>query len=135
MKKKLRTLNEKDFDIRESSVAGIGLGLFALTTICKGETIGPYSGKILTEEQACSEPYVSSSYILWVCNNYYIMGEGGESCYTRYINHSDHPNSRFVVSTRWKTARLEALKRIRPNEEVFVDYGPYYWEAIGIKKK
>ena len=32
-------------------------------------------------------------------------------------------------------ARVEALKRIRPGEEIFLDYGPYFWEAVGFDKQ
>jgi hypothetical protein len=63
------------------------------------------------------------------------VAEGKNAGYTRYINHSDRPNARFVVSTRWKKARVEAIKRIRPGEEVFIDYGPAFWEASQIMKK
>ena len=30
--------------------------------------------------------------------------------------------------TRWKTARLQALRKIEPGEEIFFDYGEDYWE-------
>jgi SET domain-containing protein len=33
-----------------------------------------------------------------------------------------------VVSTRWKTARFEALRRILPGEELFFNYGDDYWD-------
>ncbi|MDX1346388.1 MAG: SET domain-containing protein-lysine N-methyltransferase, partial [Sedimenticolaceae bacterium] len=74
-------------------------------------------------------------YLLWVCKDTNIVAEGELASYTRYINHSDDPNARFVVSTRWKKARVEALKRIRPGEEIFLDYGPYFWEAVGFEKQ
>lgn len=134
MPRKPRSLSADDFEIRDSSIPDIGLGLFARTTIYRGDTIGPYTGEIITDEQAEWEPYVSSLYILWVCKDHWIVGEGEKASHTRYINHSDNPNSRFVISTRWKTARIEATKRIRPGEEVFIDYGPEYWEAIEIDK-
>jgi len=130
-----RILAIEDFEIRDSSIPGIGLGLFTRKTIYKGDTIGPYAGRIITDEEANEEPYVSSLYMLWICKDHWVVGEGEGSSYTRYINHSDNPNTRFVVSTRWKKARVEATKRICRGEEVFVNYGPEYWEAMGISKK
>ena len=127
--------NKADFEVKESAIKGIGKGLFALRTILRGDTIGPYTGILLNDEQCYTEPYASSHYTLWLCKDTNIVAEGKQASYTRYINHSDKPNVRFVVSTRWKKARVEATKRIRPGEELFLDYGPYFWEAVGIEKK
>ena len=68
-----------------------------------------------------------NAYILWVCKTHIIDGEGEGSNYTRYINHSNEPNAFLVVSSRWKTARFEALRTIEPGEEIFFDYGDDYW--------
>jgi hypothetical protein len=125
----------EDFEIKQSSIRGIGKGLFSLRTLYRDDTIGPYTGILLNDEQCLSEPYVSSHYTLWVCKDCNIVSEGKYAGYTRYINHSDRPNARFVVSTRWKKARVTAIKRIRPGEEIFLDYGPSFWEASEITKK
>lgn len=127
--------SEADFKIKDSSIKGIGKGLFPLRTIRPGDTIGPYTGVIISDEECYEEPYANTHYLLWVCKDCNIVAEGEDASYTRYINHSDKPNARFVVSTRWKTARVEALKRIGPGEEIFIDYGPYFWETAGIEKK
>jgi SET domain-containing protein len=133
-KRKPRKFDETAFEVKKSSIEGIGLGLFAKEKIHKGDTIGYYTGRILTDAQTERKPYVDSHYILWVCKDYNILGEGREANYTRYINHSDRPNARLVVSTRWKTARFEALKKIKPGEEIFFDYGPYFWENADFDK-
>jgi SET domain-containing protein len=39
-----------------------------------------------------------------------------------------------VVSTRWKTARVVAIKRILKGQELFIDYGPWFWEASELEK-
>jgi hypothetical protein len=134
-KRGARICLESDFEVRDSGIPGIGMGLFALNTINRGDTIGPYTGIIITDEEAETEPWIDSHYLLWVCKDTNIVAEGELASYTRYINHSDKPNARFVVSTRWKKARVEALKRIRPGEEIFLDYGPYFWEAVGFDKQ
>lgn len=43
------------------------------------------------------------------------------------MNHSSKPNVRLVVSVRWKTARFEAIRKIKSGEELFFDYGDEYW--------
>jgi SET domain-containing protein len=133
--RKQHTFTQADFEIKQSSIRGIGKGLFALRTLYRGDTIGPYTGIIVDDEQCLTEPYVNSHYTLWICKDFNIVAEGKKASYTRYINHSDRPNARFVVSTRWKKARVEVIKRIRSGEEIFLDYGPAFWEASEITKK
>lgn len=134
MKRKKIILSEEDFELKASSIPDIGMGLFARRTIYKDDTIGPYTGIVVTDEEAEETPYNTSHYMLWVCKDCNIVSEGEAACYTRYINHSDKPNARFVVSSRWKTARVVAIKRILQGHELFLDYGPWFWEASGIEK-
>ena len=128
MKKRTCILSERDFEIKASTIPGIGKGLFARRTIYKDDTIGAYTGIVLTDDQTNAEPYCESHYILWVCKDCNIVSEGDSASYTRYINHSQEPNARFVVSTRWKKARVVAIKRILKGQELFIDYGPSFWE-------
>lgn len=120
---------EHHFEVKTSTIPQCGQGLFSRIHIDGGETIGPYTGEIITDAQSESEPYIDSHYLLWVCRDCLIVGEG----YTRYINHSSAPNAQFVVSTRWKKARVEALKPILPGEEIFLDYGPDFWSASEVR--
>lgn len=127
-----RTLTESDFEVRPSKFPGAGLGLFAKVPVRKGDTIAYYTGKILTDKQSDREPYVSSRYLLWVCKDHWIYGEGPAAGYARLINHChDKPNAELVVSTRWKTARIRALRAIPAGQEILYDYGPDYWETLG----
>ncbi len=124
-----RQFEAHHFEVHPSTISGCGQGLFSLVTLQRGDTIGPYLGEIITDAQSERRPYIDSHYLLWVCRDCLIVGEN----YTRYVNHSERPNAQFVVSTRWKKARIEALKRIRPGEEIFIDYGPDFWEAAEIE--
>ena len=125
---KKKTWNEAHFEIRTSTIEGAGQGLFATVPIAKGDTIGYYTGKIISEEEFHREDRPFNAYILWVCRTCIIDGEGEGSNYTRYINHSDEPNTFLIASTRWKTARFEALEDIHPRDEIFFNYGDDYWE-------
>ena len=111
--RKKTVFTEEDFEIKPSSIQGIGLGLFTKNDIFQGDTIGLYKGKILNDKQAESDKYIDSLYLLWVCKDHWIYGEGKYANYTRYINHSSKPNARLVTSFRWKTARFEAKKKIQ----------------------
>lgn len=127
---KPRLLSEEHFEIKTSSIPGIGYGLFTKVNIRKGDTIGYYTGKILTDKQAESPKYVTSKYLLWICKDHWIYGEGKEANYTRYINHSSKPNLELVTSVRWKTARFRAIKNIKAGEELFFNYGKDYWDNV-----
>ncbi|EPG65470.1 SET domain-containing protein [Leptospira wolffii] len=123
---------EKDFEIKESKIPGIGMGLFPKQDLIKGDTVGYYTGRVLNDKSANSPKYCESKYLLWICKDHWIYGEGKESNYTRYINHSTKPNVKLVTSTRWKTARFEVLRKIKAGEELFFDYGDEYWIHVDI---
>lgn len=125
-KPKIRTAD--DFTIKTSTIPGAGKGLFAKTKIHTGDTIGYYTGEVITEKEFYDPERPFSAYILWVCRTHIIVGEGPKANYTRYINHSNTPNAFLVVSTRWKTARFEAVCGIEPGEEIFFHYGDDYWD-------
>ncbi|MCZ8157998.1 MAG: SET domain-containing protein-lysine N-methyltransferase [Leptospira sp.] len=134
-KRKPIIYTEKDFIVKASSVPGIGMGLFTKQTLYKGDTVGYYMGKIITDDDAESPKYIDSKYLLWICKDWWIYGEGKESNYTRYINHSDKPNAELVTSVRWKTARFKVLKTIPEGKEIFFDYGKDYWDNVDFKPK
>ncbi len=119
------TFEAHHFEVRVSTIPECGQGLFSLVEISPGDTVGPYLGEQITDAASEQSPYIDSHYLLWLCTDCLIVGES----YTRYINHSGEPNVQFVVSTRWKKARVEAIKKISPGEEIFLDYGPDFWEA------
>jgi uncharacterized protein len=128
-----RTLSAQHFEVRPSGLPQAGLGLFSSVALRRGDTIGRYTGEVLTDTDTEQEPYLSSLYLVWVCRDHWIYGEGPLANHTRFINHCHtRPNARLVVSTRWKSARIEAIRAIRPGEEILYDYGPSYWEALGI---
>lgn len=125
---KPKTHTEIDFEILPSTIEGAGKGLFTKVAIKEAETIGYYTGEVISEREFYDPNRPFSAYVLWVCRTHIIVGDGPKANYTRYINHSDEPNAFLVVSSRWKTARFEALRDIEPGEEIFFDYGDDYWD-------
>lgn len=118
---------EVDFEIRPSTIKGAGMGLFSRVDIGLEETIGYYTGEVITETQLHEESkFAGSNFIMWVCTNHIIVGEGPRANYTRYINHSNEPNAFLIVSTRWKSARFECVNPIRPGDEIFFNYGELF---------
>jgi len=131
----LQGLDEDDFVVCTSTIPQAGKGLFAKTDIQSGTHIGFYEGKVLTDDEVDYAGYGDSLYLLWICKDHWVFGEGAYGNYTQYINHSRKPNVELVTSTRWKTARFRALRRIKKDEELFFDYGDYYWEQLGMNPK
>ena len=128
--------NEDDFEVKPSTIPNAGMGLFSKVHILPDDTIGPYTGKMLNDAEANSEPYVNSLYLVWVCKDCWIWGEGEWANYTRFINHDEkRPNAELITSSRWKKARIAAMGEIRPGEEVFFDYGESYWDCVDIDKE
>ena len=125
---KIQKWTENDFEIRTSTIEGAGIGLFARHAIGEEDTIGYYTGEVITEKEFHDPDRPFSAYVMWVTKDHILVGEGPKANYTRYINHDDKPNAFLVVSSRWKTARFQALRDIELGEEIFFDYGEDYWE-------
>jgi SET domain-containing protein len=125
---KAKKWTESAFEIKISTIEGAGQGLFAKERLDPEDTIGYYTGEVISEAEFHAPDRPFSAYVLWVCSSHIIIGEGPKANYTRFINHSDKPNAFLTVSSRWKSARFEALRHIEPGEEIFFDYGEDYWE-------
>lgn len=125
-----RTFAASHFEVRESTIPGAGKGLFSKVRIEIEETIGYYQGAIITVEELNNGRCSGSDYLMFISAKHIIVGEGPKANYTRYINHSSSPNAFLVVSTRWKTARFEAIRPIAPGDEIFFNYGEQYWPNL-----
>jgi len=129
----IRLVPEEHLSLAPSTYPGAGFGLFAKKPIPKGHTIGYYTGRVLDDDEMELPKNYESLYIVWVCKDHWILAEGKLANHTRFINHEGKsPNTRLVVSTRWKTARVETLRKIKPGEEITFDYGQEYWDVLGI---
>jgi len=96
-----------DIEVRPSRIHG--RGIFARAAIGRGELIGRYLGVPARR---------NGSHVLWV-----LRGDGRREGVSgqndlRFVNHSRHPNAMFFGDA------LHALRRIRPGEEITVNYGP-----------
>ena len=89
-----------------------GQGVFARSPIPAGCFIGTYKGTPTDED---------GTYVLWVQDD-----EGGQwrgvdgLNVLRYLNHSSTPNAEF------DGLDLYALRPIQTDEEVTIDYGPWF---------
>jgi SET domain-containing protein len=123
------------FEIRASAIQG--LGAFALRRIRTGTRIIEYQGERISAEEAArryaddgrAQPHV----ILFTVNRHTFIDAGVNGNDARYINHSCAPNCEaFLEAGR---VYIEALRTIRPGEELTYDYRlelpePYDLEEI-----
>lgn len=103
--------------VRNSKLGG--RGLFATRTFNKGERIIEYFGTLLTNEEADRS---RSRYLFALTSK--VVIEGNHTANTaRYINHSCRPNA---IAKGIKRLHIYALKKIRPEDEITLDYGEEY---------
>ena len=115
--------------------AGAGLGLFTKTLHLSGELVcfyeSPEGGTIPTKEAL---KLSDKSYLMRLGPQTYVDLKPHPQSIARYINDCRDPrahNAKFVKIAEEGKAEVVATRDILPGEEVYVDYGKWYW--IGSK--
>ncbi|KAI0088940.1 hypothetical protein BDY19DRAFT_946906 [Irpex rosettiformis] len=111
-----------------------GLGTFAGQTIHRDAFLGTYIGETFwTEDDELRKPestYNGLNYMFAHTSTQYIDAQsaGNE---TRYINHASKEMANVAAEFRLVNGEQQigffATKTIKPNQELFFDYGPAYW--------
>lgn len=125
----------ESLEVRKQESA-VGKGLFVRKSFKKGfdagDAIGEYVGERILEDeyQARVEKYIIEkqfNYFVGVNDGLYIDA-AQKGNWTRFVNNSHEPNAQFepcVVSGYWRVY-LVATEKIRPGEEITIDYGTEY---------
>ncbi|HUW53840.1 MAG TPA: SET domain-containing protein-lysine N-methyltransferase [Rhodanobacter sp.] len=115
---------------RRSSIHGNGV--FAAGIIARGEEIIEYKGKLLTHDEADAlygDGGETGHTFLFTLNEQYLIDANQHGNSARWINHSCAPNCRALVEEsasgdpRKDRVVIEAIRRIKPGEELTYDYG------------
>lgn len=122
------------YAIRQSSIIGAGLGLFAVNNTESGSIVDLYCGECLPS----SNPVPDSAYACDVSGKYIVDAVGTQSCITRYINHStENANCAGILMTPSEEAGIKythmlihTTKSIKRDEELFIDYGSEYSKSL-----
>lgn len=110
--------DEKPFRVGRSQT---GLGLFATAPIAKGDIIVEYLGpRIPTALARELDRRKANKYLFEVDRRWTIDGSS-RSNLARYVNHACKPNAEAELVRGRMLYR--AVKRIRPGEEITIDYG------------
>ncbi|MBN9296037.1 MAG: SET domain-containing protein-lysine N-methyltransferase [Filimonas sp.] len=124
---------EKQLLVKTSTLPGAGKGLFTSKDIAKGDRIVEYKGKITSWKEAAHE---DNGYIFYATRNHVIDARHFPKHLARYANDArgigrvkGKINNAEYVKKEGKVF-IEATKNIPAGSEIFVSYGPEYWQAI-----
>jgi uncharacterized protein len=124
-------LLEKWLRVKKSKLPKAGKGLFTAVDISKGQRIVEYKGKLRKWKEAKWED-ATNGYLLHV-NNYTVIDARPSKSFGRYANDARgyakvlglRNNAEYVVEG--KQCFIEATRKIKKGEEIFVGYGREYW--------
>jgi len=110
--------NGKPFRVGRSQT---GLGLFAVSAIGKGDIIVEYLGPRIPTSLAKELDRRRANKYLFEIDRRWTIDGSGRSNLARYVNHACEPNAEAELVRGRMVYR--AVKRIRPGEEITIDYG------------
>lgn len=108
----------------------IGHGVFAHQCIYNGDFINEYIGEfgLTRDSEKQDSPYLIEKDCLDENVNWWIDSQRTGN-YSRFINHSNSPNSKLYFTFfkgRYRVFAM-AIKDIEPDEQILFDYGDDYW--------
>ena len=121
--------------VKTSALPGAGKGLFTKKFIPKGTRIVEYKGRTRTWKEVRQDEQ-ESPYIYYVKRNFVIDALNDKKAMARYANDArglqrvkDINNNAEYVEDGVRVF-IEAAKDIPAGGEIFVSYGPEYWQVI-----
>jgi SET domain-containing protein len=109
-----------------------GLGLFAVKPFKKREYIVSYRGRRISNAEADELEARGSRYMFEINSRWTIDGSKRWNL-ARYVNHSCRPNAEAVERNRG--IKYIARRKIKPDEEITVDYGKDYFDSFITKSR
>lgn len=129
-------LLEKQLYVKDSTLPGVGKGLFTKKFIPKGTRVVEYKGEVLTWKEVGKMADDRNGYVFYFTAKYVLDAWNYKKAHARYINDAKGitriegitNNTEFVIVG--KRCFVEATKDIPAFAELFVGYGAEYWQAI-----
>jgi hypothetical protein len=115
--------------VRDSTITGAGQGLFVLQSVAAGTVIGEYCGDAIDSVWQWLR-LRNLDYVARTANpSVRIDAAAHPEAHVRYINHSADPRARSVRFESRATRKFcVATRDIAAGEELFIDYGDFYWK-------
>ncbi|KAK0209087.1 hypothetical protein DFS33DRAFT_1272159 [Desarmillaria ectypa] len=129
----------KNIKIQPTKPAKYGLGAFAIRELRAWTYIGEYVGEIrnLSSEESSQRSNILNKYTglnyNFELNSSLTLDAARRGNETRYLNHSDKPNCDVLVKNVNDEHRIVIFtcENVDKGEELFLDYGPRYWQEYG----
>jgi SET domain-containing protein len=131
--------------LKKSLIPGAGKGLFVKNEIKKGEIVCEYEGEIVPWsvcEKRAEQGH--EGYAFFITKNRCVDAYFTKEAIARYANDAKgigrveglKNNAQYEIKTRQGEKRvfIVAIKNIKPNDEVLVDYGKEYWKNLSKAK-
>jgi hypothetical protein len=122
----------EELRVAPSRIPAAGEGLYAARAYGCGELIAVYTGTPLRTLGALRLP--DKSYLMRLGPQCYIDAREHRGVLARYINDACDPARQNVVFEKHEEQRCAlviAARAIDEGEELYVDYGKWYWAARG----
>jgi uncharacterized protein len=128
-------LLENQLYVKTSTLPDAGKGLFTKKFIPKGTRIVEYSGTVRTWKEV-QQDEDESAYIYYVKRNYVIDALNDKKALARYANDAKGLKRVKEITNNAEYEEegvrvfIKATKDIPARGEIFVGYGPEYWQVI-----
>lgn len=119
--------------VQQSHIPRAGCGLFAARAFRAGQCVCDYTGDLLRTAEAFRMPRRDKHYLMRVGPQCYVNAARNRLWLARYINDcrdSTLYNVEFVKYPALRKAVVVALRDIDPGEELYVNYGRWYWLGL-----
>ncbi|RHY55231.1 hypothetical protein DYB30_002581 [Aphanomyces astaci] len=120
-------------EVKMSRLPNAGLGLFATTTFNAGDVVCVYRGQVLATADALK--VADKSYLMRLGGGVYIDARTCIGVKARYINDCRSRgvhNVEFEKLPLLQKANVRATRYIHIGDEIYVDYGKWYWLAYNL---
>eukprot|EP01029_Cantina_marsupialis_P005726 TRINITY_DN16237_c0_g1_i1.p1 TRINITY_DN16237_c0_g1~~TRINITY_DN16237_c0_g1_i1.p1 ORF type:complete len:563 (-),score=128.44 TRINITY_DN16237_c0_g1_i1:448-2136(-) len=122
-------------EVKTSIIPEAGKGLFASTELLNKKVICVYSGTIYDTKTALKLD--DKTYLMRLGPETYVDAREDESVFARFINDPRNSllhNAEFKKKPESGIAEVIATRDIRKGEEIFVNYGKWYWAMSKVPK-
>ena len=128
--------------VAQSRIPNAGSGLFTIEALRKDTHVAIYTGRIYSLSEL--QQWVSDRrYVMKIGINLYVDAKYTPWVLARYINDprdSSRVNVMVTKDVSAKQATLKTIRNVQAGEELYIDYGIWYWLAYNmiytpVKKK
>lgn len=132
--------SQDHIEVKKSNLPGAGKGLFARYFIPKKTIIAEYRGRITTWTEV-KQDNASNGYLYYMNRNHVIDARNYKKSKARYANDArglqrvkGFLNNAIYIEKDGRVF-IESTRDIAPGEEILVNYGKEYWDAIRYNQK